>query len=374
MTSSTVLTEDNVSKHILSFTRDNFLFTRTVCKTWYNNGADTNTKTNIHRAVDSPSTVGEAWEHGYPSDLYAPYLDAFNNRSDISVFQHLVDIEEEWIDCVVETAAKCNRLDVLQLFKKHETTFETTFDEKVLHSAVHHGHLEILQYLMGKRCPVDSTCIEWGFDDEVERAFKMRSMEIAVRDGRIDIVKQLRTVDYPFTTVTFEEALGAGNVDMLKFLKEEAGEDFENPYQNKFCEFVYDRDYASVILFLENDIVDDYKELVECVEGAEFRRMIEILVNYGCYVREHVVENALHDHNVDLAKFLVREYGVVPTSRAYGCLLGGQKKDELLVETLNWLHNEVGCKLESRDKLLVKYLDGESLEVQKWFHDRMSRI
>lgn len=174
---------------------------------------------------------------------------------------------------------------------------------------------------------------------------------------------------------------------MLKYLKEEAGEDFENPYESKFCEFVYDRDYASVILLLENELVDDYKESVECIEGAECRRMIELLVNYGCYVREHVVENALNDCNVDLAKFLVHEYGVVPTSRAYGCVLGGHVEDELLIETLNWLHDEVGCKLKSdeyfydevgklrfSDELWKKYLEGESLEVQKWFHDRVSKI
>lgn len=71
---NTIITEDNVSKHILSFTRDSFLFTRTVCKVWHENGAETNTQTHANRAVDSISTFDQACEHGYPSNVYAPYL------------------------------------------------------------------------------------------------------------------------------------------------------------------------------------------------------------------------------------------------------------------------------------------------------------
>lgn len=252
---NTIITEDNVSKHILSFTRDSFLFTRTVCKVWHENGAETNTQTHANRAVDSISTFDEACEHGYPSNVYAPYLSACRNNSDITVFEHMVDIGDIWCEEEVWYAVENNRIDVLQLFVKHGQVL----CEKIFHTAVRYGHLQIVDYLMRIKCPVDSTLIEWGFGDYVVPEIKMRSMEIAVRDGRVDIVKKLRAVDYPFTEETFQAAIEGGDIDTLKYLKEEeakeeGGED--DPYFDEYIDLVADKNYAKIEKLLENGLVD----------------------------------------------------------------------------------------------------------------------
>ena len=361
MTSSSVLVEDNVSKHILSFTRENFLFTRTVCKAWHKNGADTSSKTNHHRAVDSVSTLDEALESGFgdDDDFFCTYLLAFCNNSHISVFQHFLDLGYGFYHYDVEYAAEVNRVDVLQFFKK----YGATFDERILHIAVFHGHLETLEYLMGVDCPVDSVLIEFG--DHFADAFKMRSMEIAVRDGRIDIVKQLRTVDYPFATETFEVALEGENIDMLKYLKEEAGEDFKDPYKTHFHKFVLHSDRKAVVMLREHGLVGDFRGAI----GKDLYTVM-LLEKYGCHVRPEMVDAAVYDHDLRLAKYLVRSRGIVPTSRAYGNLLRRHAQDEWFIESLNWLHDEAHCKLELGDDLLMEHLANQSPLVRQWFSDR----
>lgn len=355
MTSS-VLTEDNVSKHILAFTRDNFLFTCTVCKAWYKNG-ETNSKTSNLRAVDSPSTLDEAFQHEYPA-THAPFMCAFDNNSDISVFEHLVEYygaDPDWEE--VGAAAEQNRIDVLKLFRNHGKVFGEevhgqVFDESVLYRAVQGGQLNTVEYLMGVGCPADSKD-------------KVRSMEIAVGDGRIDIVKQLRTVDYPFNWDTFAAAINGKDIDMLKYLKENADGEFEDPYDDDLSASVVNHDYESVKMLLDNDLVDDYGHCI--VHASTDYSMIKLLELYGCRVCETLVDNAILDQHVELARHLVEEYNVFPTSYAYRFVFQDGFAED--VDTLNWLHDELGLKWDPKDP--TKYVEGDlSPVVRQWFYDR----
>lgn len=364
-----IILEDNVSKHILSFTKDNFLYTRTVCKVWYKNGNETNTKTNYLRAVDSISTLDEAFEHGYPalrkcggSYYAAPYYDALENKSGIFIFQHLVENGHEWMFHEVLCAAGFNRVDVLQLYR----TNGAVFDARILHEAVQHGHRQVLEYLMGVGCPVDCEVIDWGFGDNVPEELKMRSMEIAVRDGRIDIVKQLRTVDYPFTWDTFTAAINAKDINMLKYSKENADGEFENPYEEDFSQFMLDNDSESVKMLLDNDLIchyDDYTMPGACTDYS----MIKLLELYGYRVCERLIDNVILDQRVELARHLVEEYNVCPTSEAYNFVLQDGFEED--VDTLNWLHDEVGCKWDSKDVENILERDISPV-VRQWFQDR----
>lgn len=182
---------------------------------------------------------------------------------------------------------------------------------------------------MSVDCPVDSTHIEWGIVSPAEE-LEMRSMELAVEAGRIDIVKQLRTVEYPFTCETFEAAIKTGDIDMLKYLKEEAVEHCENPYQHR----------------------------------------LQLLEKYGWQLREEVIDNALRDHNICLAKYLVDTYDVKPSPRAYRFVLARDAQDEWFIDVLNWLHDDVlvrKLKSDSEHELLENTVRSKSPWVQMWF-------
>lgn len=370
MTSS-VLVEDNVSRHILSFTHENFLFTRTVCKAWYKNGADTNSKTNHHRAVDSVSTLDEAFHHGFcDPEFYGTYTLALQNKSDISVFEHfVVDCELGLDEDDVQWASGAGRIDVLQLYKKKGGA---TFDEKVLHFAVRYGHLETLVYLMDLNCPVDYTLIDWGYNLNPNPKLKMRSMEMAVEDGRIDIVKQLRTVDYPFTYDTFHTAADGESFAMLRYLQEEADRDFHDhdSYLTKFIHFVEGGNYKKVEMMIKSDVVSyDYLGL-DVAFRNEDRQMVHVFAKFMGFV----TDTALIFNNVSLAKYLIHEFRVMPTYDAYRCIIGynkdDRKDDDWLIDSLNWLYDEERCPLEN-GKSLSYTLSNQSPVVQKWFQDRL---
>lgn len=305
---------------------------------------------------------------------YSTHLAARNN-SNICVFQHFLDTGFEFDHQDIKIAARSNRVDVLKLYK----TNGAVFDERVLHTAVRYGHLEVLEYLMGVGCPVDTSPIDWGFGDNVVEELKMRSLEIAVRDGRIDIVQRLRTrmVDYeerwrtpnPFVEKTFDMAIESGNPDMLKYLKDESGGQYgSDPYTLKFQQFVCKGDCEKAEILLKNGLVDDYKGAIPVD-----LYMIKLLEKYGWRVRDKVVDNAIFEHNIGLAKHLVEAYRVDPTPRAYRLVVNRREEDAFYINVLNWLHDDVcvhRMKCDYDLKQLVKVLRHRSPEVKKWFDDR----
>lgn len=360
-----IITEPNVSANILSFTRQNFLFTRTVCKSWYENGNAT--ETHVHRAVDSSSTVEESYQHSYPLDLYAPYLNAIDNTSDISVFEHLVHSGEEWIDEEVEYAAEYGRIDVLQLFQENGQVL----DERILHTAVRYGQLNTVVYLMSAGCPVDTTRIEWGFGEYVVEELKMCSMEMAARDGRVDIMKQLRTNVSPFMPFpheTLEYSLEGRHLDVLKYIRD------VHPY-DVFRRFLFqgisDGDTLEVAFLVNHCLVGDTHTAMMSAFRAGDTYMVNVMfVNMAKSQKSRAVDQAIGSHQqrgVCLAKYLMREPEVRPTSDAYRYLLRTHHGEEQLVSILNWLHDELGVRVKPEG---LTNLANHSPAVQQWFRDR----
>lgn len=354
-----------MSANILSFTRQSFLFTRTVCKSWYENGQDT--ATHVHRAVDSCSTVDEAYQHQYPLDLYAPYIDACRNASDISVFDHLISIGEPWIQEDVEYAAEHGRIDVLQLFQLNGQVL----DERILHTAVRYGQLDTVVYLMSVGCPVDTTRIEWGFGEHVVEELKMCSMEIAARDGRVDIMKQLRTNVPPFTPFphqTLEYALEGRHLRVLKHIRDVHAYDV---FQRFLFEAIADGDNYEVGFLVHYGIVRDTQPALMSAFRADDTYMVNVmLINMTDSRRSHAVDRAIGSykgHGISLAKYLAGELKIMPTSDAYNRLLRAHHRGKKLLGILNWLHERLGVRVYPEG---LTHLADHSAEVQQWFRDR----
>lgn len=372
MTSS-IITEDNVSANILSFTRQNFLFTRTVCKSWYKNGKGT--ATHVHRAVDSISTVDEAYECEYPLNLYAPYIDALENKSDISVFEYLVRTYE-FVEEGALYAAQHGRPDVLQLFLENEQDLDMkipVLDKRTLHTAVQHGQLETLVYLMSAGCPVDETRIEWGFGENVVEELKMCSMEMAARDGRLDIMKQLRTnvlPSTPFPHETVEYSIEGGHLDVLKYIKDVCRYDVFGRFLFKALS---DGDmYDEVAFLVSNDLVKDTFPAVVCAfEDGETDMVDEIVINTAKSTEAAgLVDQALGSYRnkgICLASYLVCEHNIMPTPDAYNCLLRTRLEDGSLVILFSWLYDDLGIRVNPEG---LTNLANHSAAVQQWFHDR----
>ena len=370
---SSIITEDNVSANILSFTRQNFLFTRTVCKSWYNNGKGT--ATHVYRAVDSISTVDEAFDNEYP--LGIPYIWALRNKAEISVFEYLERSGEEWThEEDVVCAAEHGRIDVLQLFRENVSPLfreqGDILDEKILHTAVRHGQLETLVYLMSAGCPVDETRIEWGCGDHVVEELKMCSMEMAARDGRLDILKQLRTnvlPSTPFAHETVEYAIEGGHLDVLKYIRDVCRYDV---FRKFLFEALSDGDmYDKAAFLVSNDLVKDtHPVLLHAFKDGDKDLVDEIATNTPKSARVHTVEQALGSYRIDgicLAHYLVCKHRIMPTPNAYNCLLHTRRGEGDLLVVLDWLHDDLGIRVNPEG---VTNLANHSAAVQQWFHGR----
>ena len=369
---SFIITEDNVSANILSFTRQNFLFTRTVCKSWYKNGKGT--ATHVHRSVDSISTVDEAYDD-FPLDLYAPYIDALENKSEISVFEYLVSTRHELVEEGAPYAAQHGRVDVLQLFHENEQDLDMqmpVLDKRTLHTAVQHGQLHTLVYLMHSGCPVDATRIEWGCGDHVVEELKMCSMEMAARDGRLDIMKQLRTnvlPSTPFPHETVKYALEGEHLDVLKYIKD------IYRYCDVFLRFLSeassDGDSHRVELLVSNDLVKDiYPVLLHAFEDGDTEMVDVIVITMTESAEAAAVDQALalrRNIGICLANYLVCEHNIMPTPEAYNCLLRTRHGESSLIGILNWLFDDLGIRVNPEG---LKNLANHSAVVQQWFHDR----
>lgn len=366
---SSIITEDHVSANILSFTRQNFLFTRTVCKSWYENGKGT--ETHVHRSVDSISTIDEAYEFPdeFPHNLFAPFLHAIDNGSDISVFEYLVDIGANWDGdrVAADEASRCGRIDVLRLFQKNGLVL----DKEILHTAVRYGQLDTLVYLMNEGCPVDDTRVDWGYGPNVVEELKMCSMEMAARDGRLDIMKQLRTTvlpSTPFPHETVEYALEGKDLDVLKYLRDECAHDV---FQWCLFEAISNGDLYTVELLVNNDLVKDIFPTLLYAFGIGNTDMVDyIVINTTMSAREGVFERALcsfKSHGVCLAHYLVCEHGMTATPDAYNCLLHSECGEVSLLNVFNWLYDDLRIRVNPE---CLTNLANHSEKVQRWFHCR----
>ena len=211
---SEVLTEGRVSKNILSFGKEDFLFTGTVCRSWRENSVGT--QTSAKASVESVSRVKEAFECHICTDEAA--FVAIEEGASMSVFKAIYDRGFCWWDGVdlvdavhLEVAAIHGRADVLEFLTPLGPLGAVQYDEKFLRKAVNlckydDKIVEVVRFLLNTGCPVD------------KHLSGERSLEAAIYRENLELIKTLCTADFHLISGTFKAACETKNVDIIQYL------------------------------------------------------------------------------------------------------------------------------------------------------------
>lgn len=363
---SLILTEGHVSSNILSFGKNDFLFTGTVCKAWRQNSNTTDT--GARASVKSISRLQEAVDHGVNLHLASYY--SLEDGASISVIQKLNEMECYWEHYDVERAAEKGRVDVLKfMYAKGYLP-----DERVLHAAVRCNRRKVVEYLLGVGCPVDKTVIDWGFGAYIVDELKMRAMEVAISEENLPMVKILRTVDYPFIDDSFAFACDTENIEMCKYLIQEGCE----PPEHLFRESVEFSSYFTLQFLIDHKLLTDEWDLWGCIMDDN-DAMMHFLLKKGIIPTDDDVDSAIGAGNIDVAQFLTREYSCRPTCLAYLLTFENDFCDCHYVEYLDWLYKEMRCSIgfSSLDEMYkdphgAYVLENGSSTIQDWFAQKLS--
>lgn len=366
---SEVLTEGRVSKNILSFGEKDFLFTGTVCKAWKENSVDT--ETGDGATIQSLSRVKEALIYALPEKFVFKSLD---RGADMAIIEELDDDGCEWEQNDLEFAAQNGRKDVLQFL--HEKGVH--LDERVLHTAVRHDHLQVVKYLLSIDTPVDKTVIEWGFGPCIIDELKMRSLEVAIKNKNVEMVKTLRTVDYPFDESTFRTACKTKNVEMMKYLHEQGCEPDEDLFYdcNKGFGFDVVETLCRMGLFR-----DEWGEHLSSYIQFGRESLMTFLLGEGIIPDDDCVDSAVSSGILETAVLLTSNYACRPTPMAYlhwlERVVYSDTSNFRILRGLHWLYG-IGCTIGfssfeemKNDSRGSKVLDLGGSAVSEWFKERL---
>ena len=364
--SSAILTEGCVSANILSFADKTYLFTGTVCKAWRRNSKST--ETGAQQSIESLSRLDEAGEYGIDRHLASFW--SLRNGADISIIRKLNETNCLWVQQDIEHAAELGRVDVLQFM--HENWYFA--DERVLHTAVRYNRLDVVKYLLSVNTPIDRTVIEWGFGPYIIDELRMRSMEVAISDKNLAMVKLLRTADYPFIEDSFTFACDTENAEMLKYLLHQGCV----PPDGLFAECVETKNYFTLAFLIDNLLLRDEWDLWGCVLDDGDHDVMMFLLDKGILPTDDDVDSAICGGNLRAAKLLTSEYNCRPTSLAYMLVFESSFCDRHYLELLNWLHDDMQVSLgfvalkemqeHPRGSLV---LEGCSSVIENWFGERL---
>lgn len=355
--SSSILTEGRVSAKILSFADKTFLFTGTVCKSWHQNSKST--ETGADESVESVKRLKEAREAGL--NVYLASFCCLRNGADISIIRKLHHPTCFWEQEDIEHAAQKGRIDVLQLM--HDKG--CVADERVLHTAVRYNQRRVVEYLLSVGCPVDAEVI-----DEL----KMRSMEVAISEENLPMVKILRTVDYPFVADSFRFACDTENKEILNYIVQEG---CQAP-DYLFPQSVEGRDFFTLEFLIDNGMLKEEWDLWGCVMDADVE-MMSFLLRKGIKPTDDDVDSAIAAGNLEIAQFLTNEHSCCrPTHLAYTLKFENSFCDCHYLMYLRWLYDDMRCSLgfssleEMRDDPRGAYvLDRCSGTIEDSFEERL---
>ena len=364
--SSCIITEGRVSAIILSFVDKTFLFTGTVCRSWYENSVSTATHT--QESVDTVAKFSEARQ----SDV-DPWLASFyslQNSADMSIIRKINEHYCYWDQQDIEHAAQLGRIDVLQFMREKGHCA----DERVLHTAVRYNHLGVVNYLLSTNTPVDKVVIEWGFGPYVIDELKMRSMEVAISEENLAMVMLLCTVDYPFIDDSFRLACDTENVELVEYLVQQGC----RPPRGLFHDAVETRDYFTLNFLIDNSLLEEEWDLNGCVSDDDEEDMMLFLLHKGIIPTDDDVDSAISDGSLATAKFLTSEYRCRPTSEAYIAVFENGFCDCHYLEILNWLYDDMQCSpgfvflAEMREHPRARFiLERCSSSIVEWFKERL---
>lgn len=362
---SSIITEGRASAIILSFGKDDFLFTGTVCRAWRENS--TTTDTGARESVQSISRLDEAIEHGV--NLHRASFYSLEDGASIDTIRKLNQEECYWEQYDIERAAEKGRVDVLEFMQ--EKGYPP--DERVLHSAVRYNRQKVAKYLLRVGCPVDRAVIEWGFGEYIVDELKMRSMEVAISKDNLSMVKILRTVDYPFNKDSFVFACDTKNVEMCRYLIQEG---CEAP-AHLFRESVQLCSYFTLEFLIDNKLLVDEWDLWGCIMDGD-DQMMHFLLGKGIIPTDDDVDSAIGAGNIGLAKFLTKVYSCRPTCLAYLLTFENRFCDCQYLCYLDWLYEQMGCNIgfSSLDEMYEDphgsyVLENCSSIIEDWFEEKL---
>lgn len=363
-TMSSIVTEGRVSAKILSFAEKTYLYTGTVCKTWRDNSKTK--ETGACESVESIGRIDEAIESGinvYVASYYSI------TSGDISVVRRLNEHYCLWEEEDAEHAAEHGRVDVLR-FMREKGWYA---DEKALHTAVRYNHPNVVKFLLETGCPVDKTVIDWGCGPYIRHELKMRSMEMAVSEENLEMVKILRTVDYPFVMDTFTTACETENTEMMEYLVRERCQ--LDP--DLFRKSVSSGDFFVLNFLIDRGLLKDEWDLWSCI-ADEQEDMMHFLLNKGILPTDYDVDSAIAHGKLEVAKFLTNKYRCRPTPDAYMLTFDNLFCECHLIMYLDWLYDEMQCRLPfivyeemEKDSHGSLVLQNHGDAIRGWFKERL---
>lgn len=375
---SEVLTEGRVSKTILSFGKEDFLFTGTVCRSWRENSASA--ETGAKASVESRSRVAETLTNQMLNDTYEKCIHkalnfALHNDADLSVLEELY-IRRccTWENMIIQFLAQYGRADVIEFLTKNGIVL----DAKVLHVAVHYDRLNVVQHLLKHNCPVDKELIkksDWQSGRHVRHNFEMRSLEMAISHQNLEMIKTLRTVDYPFIADTFRVACETKNLEIMKYLHEEGC----TPDESLFFDSHEIDDTFSLEFFCENGYFrDEWEDILPSSVLYGHEKLTNFLLGEGIVPTDDVVDCAICAGNMQLAFFLTKRYTCRPTAVAYTDMFETELCDCTYLHCLRWLYYDMECSIgftsfkEMQDDQSGAYvLSTASDMIKDWFKERL---
>lgn len=379
MSDNNVLIEGRVSTNILSFSDCEYLYTGTVCHSWKENC--TSVYTDLATAFESPSRIQEASENNISCQCpdyddsekrkscdflmeYAEIVDA-----DVSVFKKIHEMGNEWGDYTMQNAAIGNKIDIVKFMHEHGCPL----NRSVLYNAVNANSLELVEYLAEHKCPIDDTPIET--DDPRMSGFNKRSMEQAIAENYLDIVKCLRAkMDFPFASNTFRVACEAKHMDIVAYLHAEGC----TPDGHLFHDSIKSNNYHVVKFMLEKALYEDKCPSAMKLAVTTFRgNIMELLMDHGFEVNDEIVDLATYD--MWIVKWFLRERACKITPGAYINTVEYDLHEDNCLEVLEWLHNfwklDIGFK--SFDELMQNQRWSIALEqldpsITEWFENNLA--
>lgn len=347
--SADIILEGNVNTRIMSFSRDDFLYKGTVCKSWRKHYPVATTYTNLLRAFESASSVQEAVVSGINTiglfDLAVVFC------ADLTVLQALWDMGAT--RCHHSTsyyAAYTGNMAAYRLLCSSEYS-----DECDLFEAVRGGHVDIVKYAVEnmlpaaedaavnekpawhcstydnafiKRCmAIANACgkqdvgetLHAYVEDKYFRPLRDRSMsavDLALAMDRLDIVRVLRKAGGRFNgDASLCAAVNTGDAELVRYLEQEGCTPTGHVLSEYLVEMPDNIDYITYLLRRKLVYVD--ARALDIALTLRKNNMVDLLLSFGAPVCDSTIDRAISEWSFERARSLMASYGCRPTANAY---------------------------------------------------------
>lgn len=402
-----VLTEGNVSANILSFTKDDYLYTATVCSSWGQNCS--NKRTSILHALASVPVLEEAIDSGLETYQLLDLAIVFG--ADMRVVRKIGET----------TVCSTNIISNFAAFKGDVGTLvylNEDPDEYTLYEAIRGGKIAAVRHIVTSGCPLD-TVAEWPSSFYEDDAFFERcdriaeyhgredvlslikmyvidvfyfadvgNVELAVLKNREDILQLLHEAGAALPMDIFRLAVDTCNLKMLGYILKVKGPPASDFVVNYMLSERFD------ILKLELLLTNGFVHLRACdlqhAIHSHKKPLTDLLIKFDCPIDDHTVDHAVAAWDFGMASRLVESHGRCPTEKAYEWLFTGglcescvtglypKETDGFYIDKLNWLYSVTGGKTgffsfsdmeatPSWSKILQRLSTG----VKSWFRHRL---